>query len=207
MKKVLIALGALLLVGVLLLAGLGRTGFSLFGVGWSWSPEAAAVEALARSFLEDIQFKDFQKAASYHTWTDEQKADIPKLIEDLFQVKPEQLNISDIRITRVELDRDGKRARTFFTTQLEVLNSKHQSQAEEPKNERREVEGVLFWHKRPAAEDVPPPTEAPSPPADATAAAPAAPTPAAPPSPPPTPGTAAAEGERWFLRLESSLRR
>ncbi len=154
MKKVGIALVVLLVGGVALLLGLKQGGVSLGGFGFAWNEDKAVLRELAHSFLEDLQYKDFKKAASYHTHADQAKVEIPKLIERLFQVKPEQLNIRDIEITQVTIDSSGDRARTFFRSTIELLNS---SRKKDQPNEERKVEGILYWHERPASEALPPP--------------------------------------------------
>ena len=180
MKKIAIALVLVLVVALGLLIGLSRSGFTLFGKTlFAWNEEAAELEKLAKQFLTDLQFKDFDKAAMYHTFVDKGKANIPKLIERLFQVKPEFLNIRDFEIVRVDMDPDGKRARTFFRSTMEILNT---AKDDKP-NKEREVEGILYWHKRPAAEG-----EKAAPPGTTTT--------------PPTPEELA---EKWFMKLESSL--
>lgn len=199
MKKVAIASVLLLVVALGLLIGLKPYGFDLFGVAKVWDPEQAIVYEKAERFLEALKYKDFATAAAFHNWEDEQKADIPKLIERLFKVKPEQLNIRDVKITGVDFDEGHQRARTHFTAITELLNS---TQNDEEQNREREVEGILYWHKRPASEDQPPaelievkdkdgkPVELP-PGADRAL---------------PTVVQGEDEnGEIWFLRLESSL--
>lgn len=179
MKKIAVALVIVVLLSIGVLVGVRAGGFSLFGRTLAWNEDLATLERLARAFLTDLQYKDFEKAGMYHTLADKGKANIPKLIERLFQVKPEVLNIRDFEIVKVDLDPDGKRARTFFRSTLELLNT---AEGDKP-NKEKQVEGILYWHKRPAAE-----------------ADPAAPRPA-----PGTSEAAAAAAEEWFMKLESSL--
>lgn len=149
MKKVAIALVVLLVLAFGLLVGLTNSGLKLFGRSlWTANEDIAQLEELARSFLEDLQYKDFAEAAKYHTFLDQDKVDIPKLIQQLFAVKPETLNIRDFDITRVTVDPDGRRARTFFRANLEFLNT---AEGDKPNREKM-VEGILYWHKRPGAE-------------------------------------------------------
>jgi hypothetical protein len=178
MKKIAIALVLVLVLAVVLLVGLGRSGFTLFGKTlFAWNEDVAELERLTRGFLTDLQFKDFDKAALYHTFVDKGKANIPKLIERLFQVKPEFLNIRDFEVVRVEMDPDGKRAKAFFRSTLEILNT---AKDDKP-NKEKEVEGILYWHKLPG-------TEARDPKVASTT--------------PPTPEELA---DTWFMKLESSL--
>ena len=170
MKKIALALVLVLVLAMVALVGVGAGGFFM-------SKDEAIIYKLARSFLTDLQFKDFEKAASYHTLLDSKKANIPKLIEKLFAVKPELLNIREFEIVKVEMDPDGKRAKAFFRSTGEILNT---AKDDKP-NKEKEVEGILYWHKLPSSEG-----------------APGAPTMT-------TTDPAAAEAEKWFMKLESSL--
>lgn len=191
MKKVTIALVVVLLLGGVLLAGLSPWGMRFLGWKWVWSKDLALLEEQAWKFLEDLKYKDFSKAAGYHNFADRKKADIPKLIERLFAIKPEQLDLRDYKITGVDLDEDGMRARTHFHATYVVLNS---ARGEDGKNEEREMEGILYWHRRPASEDLAPPADG---------AAPA--TPAVVSTAPAGPDGAPGEAQKWFMKLESSL--
>jgi hypothetical protein len=224
-KKVGIALVISLVVAFGLLLGLTNSGLKLFGTSiWTANQDIEQLETMARSFLQDLQYKDFADAAKYHTFLDRDKVDISKLIHDLFAVKPETLNIRDFDITRVTVDPDGRRARTFFTANLEFLNT---AQGDKP-NKEKQVEGILYWEKRPAIEGVAVAPADPTAPAaghrprnrpapsttDVTTAAPGTETevafpPVATEAPTATataPAPAPASGaERWFMQLEDSL--
>ena len=102
---------------------------------------------LAFKFLEAIQYKDFATAASLHNAEDRKSVDIAKLIENLFKVKPEVLNIRDLTITRTTIDSTGTRARTYFDSNIEVLNSLQNRKKSDAKRKERNVEGILYWHK------------------------------------------------------------
>ena len=67
--------------------------------------EQQALLKLANGFLESIQYKDFDTAAAFHNLEDQKKVNIPKLIEQLFKVKPEVLNIRDITVKMGERDK------------------------------------------------------------------------------------------------------
>ena len=92
----------------------------------------------ALAFMEDIRFKDFEKAASYHHPEDRQKADIPKMIERLFKIKPELLDIMEYSILETTLDSTGKRARVKLSAKVQLLNS---DKIEQP-------EMILYFHNR-----------------------------------------------------------
>ncbi len=90
------------------------------------------------SFLEDIKFKDFKKAASYHHPEDQKKADIPKLIERLFKIKPELMDIMEYNILETSLDSSKKRARVKVKAKVHILNS----------DKIKNPEMMLFFHKK-----------------------------------------------------------
>jgi hypothetical protein len=90
-------------------------------------------------FLEDLQFKDFDKAAAYHSTEDRGKVDIASLIERLFAVKPEFMDIMRYEIKRVEIDRSGDRAKVKTETVIKLLNT----------NEIKKPEVILYWRKDP----------------------------------------------------------
>lgn len=72
----------------------------------------SGLRKMTTSFLEDIQFKDFKKAASYHTPEEQKTVDIPYLLERLFLIKPEQLDIMEYEILFAKVDTTGLRGRT-----------------------------------------------------------------------------------------------
>ena len=80
---------------------------------------------------------DFKAAALLSPPEDRDKADIPKLIERLFLVKPEQLQIDKVQLLTADVDTTGKRARTKFGTDVKLLNSA----------ELRHPEVMLYWRK------------------------------------------------------------
>lgn len=91
------------------------------------------------SFLEDLQFKDFKKAGTYHSLTDRKKVDIPKLIERMFAIKPEFMDIMRYEIKSIDIDRSGDRAKVHTQTIIKVLNT----------GKIKEPEVILYWRKDP----------------------------------------------------------
>jgi hypothetical protein len=63
------------------------------------------------SFWEDIQFKDFEAAAEYHAPESQDTVDIPYLLERLFLVKPEFLDIMSYEVVMADIDSTGNRGR------------------------------------------------------------------------------------------------
>lgn len=139
MRKVLALFGVLALLAAVLLLLSSRTGLQLGGVTVSTSADASYLEQRTLDFLEDIRFKDFEKAASYHSVEDRKTVRIPELIERIFAIKPEFLDILRYEILAVELDRSGTRGRVKTRTVVKVLNS----------GEIREPEILFYWMKDP----------------------------------------------------------
>lgn len=90
-------------------------------------------------FMEDLRFKDFQHAASYHSTEDRKKANIPQKIEQWFAVKPEQLDIMRYEILKTDIDSSGRRGRVKIKTVLKILNT----------DQIKEPEMMLYWFKDP----------------------------------------------------------
>ena len=93
------------------------------------------------SFWEDIQFKDFDKAASYHDPAVQEEVDIPYLIERLFLVKPEALDIMEYEIVLVDIDSTGLRARVKTRLKVKVLAG-----------DRLKEQEVMLYFRRTSAE-------------------------------------------------------
>ncbi len=91
------------------------------------------------NFLEDLQFKDFDKAATYHSAEDRKNVDIAKEIERIFAVKPEFLDIMRYEIKKIDIDRSGDRARVKTQTVIKLLNT----------GKVKEPEVILYWRKDP----------------------------------------------------------
>lgn len=138
MKKValLFALLLALAVGLLLFTSGGP---SLPGPLAAVGSDNKLLRQRTTDFLEDLQYKDFDKAASYHSTEDRKKVDISKLIERLFAVKPEFLDIMRYEIKSVEIDRSGDRAKVKTQTVVKILNT---SKIKEP-------EVIFYWRKDP----------------------------------------------------------
>lgn len=91
----------------------------------------------SRSFMEDLQYKDFKSAELYSLPEQREKYDIPTLIERLFQVKPEFLNILNYEILSTDFDRSGDRARVHLKANIKVLNA----------NKEKSPELILYYKK------------------------------------------------------------
>lgn len=103
---------ALLLVfagGYLTAAHLSGGAFPTFGL--PLGGELGQLRATALAFMEDVQFKDFDHAATYHDPDSQDTVDIPYLLQRLFVMKPEALEIVDYEVVMADLDSSGDRAR------------------------------------------------------------------------------------------------
>jgi hypothetical protein len=140
MKKLGLAFAALITLAVLLLALAGRSGIRIGAMSVSLSPDAHYVEQKTLDFMEDVRYKDFKKAASYHTAAERKTVDIPNLIERIFAIKPEFLDILRYQVSAVDLDRSGERARVHVKAVVKVLNTK----------EIKEPEVIYYWFKDPS---------------------------------------------------------
>lgn len=128
----------LILIGVGLYFFVTKYEIRIGALRWIFSKERGLLQELTTSFLEDIQFKDFAKAAMYHTEEDQEHVDIPALLERLFKIKPEFLDIMKFEITDVNIDRSGNRARVKTHTTVKLLNTE----------EIREPDIIFYWQKQ-----------------------------------------------------------
>lgn len=97
------------------------------------------INQLSMDFMEDLQFKDFRRSASYHHRLEHDRVDVGNTLEKLFMVKPESLDIQSYRIIKSELDSSGDRARVHLRTRIHRLNMK---------NEPEDGELILYWMRR-----------------------------------------------------------
>ncbi len=121
MKKI---LAALLLVAALLggyLAVAHVSGGAFWTLGLALGGDRGALRRIALDFLEDIQFKDFVSAASYHAPGLIETVDIPYLIQRLFAVRPEALDFLDYEVVFADIDSSGLRARVKMRVKVKLL--------------------------------------------------------------------------------------
>ncbi|MEZ4460869.1 MAG: hypothetical protein R3E66_14295 [bacterium] len=104
-----------------------------------FSPDASLIQKVSLKFMEDLQFKDFRSSSLYHHKLERDRVDIGKTLETLFMIKPEFLDLMDYRISKVDIDESGERARVLVTTKFKRLNMKSKPE---------EGELILYWMKR-----------------------------------------------------------
>lgn len=134
MRKASLILVAVALVATALIVVVSRPAvFDRLGLGG----DAGKLRLITQSFLEDIQFKDFKKAASYHSPDDQKTVDIPYLLERLFGIKPEQLDIMSYEIVFADLDSSGLRGRVKSLIKVKILVN----------SEIHDRELMLYYHR------------------------------------------------------------
>ena len=127
-----------LLLLILVLVILGGLAFVLSqGMVPGLQSERQVIIQQTKRFWECIQFKEFEEAANFHNREDRDKANIPDLIEKLFKIPPEQLDIQDFTIMFGEIDSTGALARVKTKCFTRVLNT----------DEKRIKEVILYWKK------------------------------------------------------------
>ena len=137
MKKAVTALLVLTLLTGGYLGVAHVSGGAFWTLGLALGGDRGALRRLALSFLEDIQFKDFVSAAGYHAPDLRDGIDIPFLIQRLFAVKPEALDIMDYDVVFAEIDSGGLRARVKLRVKVKLLMN--------PLIEEREL--ILYFHR------------------------------------------------------------
>ncbi|MFH0800908.1 MAG: hypothetical protein V2A78_00765 [bacterium] len=90
-------------------------------------------------FLEDIRYKDFAAAAACHSPEEQKKVNIPELIERIFQIKPEFLDLMRYEISGLDIDSTSLRARVKTHSTVKILNT----------GEIRQPDVIFYWHKAP----------------------------------------------------------
>lgn len=103
------------------------------------SNDAQAIVKMGQTFMESIQYKDFKSAAQFSLPDQKATLDIPVLIERLFQVKPEMMDMNNIQVLSHDFDSSGDRARLRMQADVKFLNS----------SELRKPEVILYFKKLP----------------------------------------------------------
>lgn len=124
MKRILIVFGVLgvLFGGYVVASHLSGGALPLpFDVGLGGSQ--GELRRTTLSFWEDVQFKKFDKATSYHSPEDQDRVDIPYLVRRIFRQPPETIDFKDYEILWVDLDSSGLAARVRSRVKVEHLGA------------------------------------------------------------------------------------
>lgn len=97
-------------------------------------------------FLEDIKFKDFDKASTYHLEETQKARDIPALLQSVFRIKHEVLDIQSYEVLQVELDSTKARGRVRALVRYHVLGDRR---VREDPDAFRDVEMLFYWFRQP----------------------------------------------------------
>ncbi|MDP6114480.1 MAG: hypothetical protein QGG53_21670 [Planctomycetota bacterium] len=90
-----------------------------------------------KRFFECVQFKEYAEAGNFHNAADRKDANIPKMIESLFKIPPEQLDIQEYNIVFGEVDTSGLLGRVNTRCVVRTLNV----------NDVQKPEIILYWKK------------------------------------------------------------
>ena len=107
--------------------------------------EAVFLHDRTVDFLEDLKFKDFAKASTYHLPKTQTARDIPELIRRAFMVKHEVLDIQRWQIVEVEFDRQSNRGRVRAMVFYRVLGD--QGMRDDPTTVR-DIEMLFYWFRQ-----------------------------------------------------------
>ena len=135
MKKA--ALLIIVFLALVVYASSTKYGITIGNFHYSFSPFKDLIHQQMIRFIQDIQFKDFKHAATFHTDKEQAEKDIPKMIEKRFVVKPELLDIKTFDVLGVELNPAGDRAKVRTQWHIKLLNS----------DKTKDVDVIFYWKK------------------------------------------------------------
>ena len=125
-----------LLIVTLLLAAVGGSYAVIGGYTPLYTSDRKILRDQSYRFWECIKFKSFDQAAEFDR--DEDKETTARLIERIFRVKPENLDLQRVDIVTVDIDGTGLLASTKARLEGEILNPKKPT----------EIEVKLYWEKQ-----------------------------------------------------------
>lgn len=137
MKKAPVIVLVVLVLAGGYLAAAHLSGGAFWTMGLALGGDRGMLRRIALDFMEDIQFKDFEAAASYHAPELVETVDIPFLIQRLFQVRPEAIDFQDFEVVFADVDSSGLRARVGLRVRARLLANE----------EIREQELVLYFYR------------------------------------------------------------
>jgi len=137
MKKWLIGIGVIIAVMGGYIAMAHFSGGSFPTLGLPIGGDRAYLRSTTMKFIEDIKFKDFEKAASYHHPDKQDNLDIPFYLERLFLIKPEALDVMGYEIVFVEMDSTNLRGRVKARIKCKNL----------VRENIHEKEVIFFYHR------------------------------------------------------------
>lgn len=137
MKKFLLLL--LVVVAVAVYLDSDRYAIRFGPLSMALNSDRNAIDTRTRRFLADIQYKDFEHAATLHAPDERAQFDIGAMIEKKFFVKPEHLDIRHFEVLRVDIHPDdASRGKAVVKATVKVLNT----------GKVQDVEAVFYWRKQ-----------------------------------------------------------
>lgn len=143
-KSVLAFLFVILVCAGVLYVLQNPSGLEIGGISLGGS-DRALIRDRSLKFMEDVKFKDFEKASTYHLPETQKKRDIPKLLHRAFRVRHEVLDIHTYKPVFVELDSSGLRGRVKLMIWYKVLGDQSVTKSE---RSSRKTEMILYWFKQ-----------------------------------------------------------
>lgn len=137
MKKLIYALAVVVILAGSYLAAAHFSGAAFPTPGIDVGGARGELRRTSLKFWEDIQFKDFKRAARYHAPELQETVDIPFLLQRLFQVKPESLDIMHYEIMFADIDSSGNRGRVKSRVKVKELS----------RGEIRDQEVMLYYER------------------------------------------------------------
>lgn len=124
-------------VMLVVLLGCAAAGVAVLG-GYTplYTSDKKVLRDQTRQFWEYVKFKSFDRAAEFDE--NEDTEETARLIERIFRIKPENLDLREIDVLYAEIDGSGELARTKTRLDGAVLN---------PAAEKT-LEVMLFWERR-----------------------------------------------------------
>jgi len=137
LKKLVVPLLVLLALAGGYFSAVHASGGAFFDFGLPLGGDLGELRRTTTTFWEDLQFKDFDRAATYHAPDRQDTVDIPHLLERIFLVKPEALDIMTYEILLADLDSTNLRARLKTRVKFKDLIA----------NRISEKEVMLYYHR------------------------------------------------------------
>jgi len=127
----------LVVLGLAVYMDSSRYGLSVGGAVLALDGDRFEIDRRTRRFLEDLKYKDFDHAATFHTPEEREEFDIAAMIEKKFYVKPEHLDIRHFEILRVDVSDSGDRGKAVIKATVKLLNL----------GKIKDAEAVFYWKK------------------------------------------------------------
>jgi len=137
MNKWVVGIGSIVVLAGGYISMAHFSGGSFPTLGLPIGGERADLRSITLQFIEDVKFKDFEKAATYHHPDKQDTLDIPFYIERLFLIKPEALDVMSYEIVFVEMDSSKLRGRVKARIKCKNLIREN----------IHEKEAIFFFHR------------------------------------------------------------